>query len=458
MMSFSRRSFLASAAAFAAVPALGAVSADVDVAIIGAGAAGIAAARRVAALGRRFALIEAGDRVGGRCVTDTRIFGVPHDLGAHWIRQSDTNPVAKLAAKSGLEIYPAPLDQKVRIGLRNAREGEMEDFLSALVRSNRAIADAARGKADVSCAQALPKDLGNWRPTVEFVLGPYGCSKDLVEVSAMDFAKAADHDTDAFCRQGYGALLAKLSQGMTVQLSTPVTQIEWGKGLEVETSRGRISARAVIVTVSTNVLAAGKIRFTPELPKRQLDAAAKLKLGTQERVALELPGNPLGLHNDELVFEKAENSRTAAILANVSGTTLCHVNVGGRFGRDLTADGGAALTAFALDWLSDLYGSDMKKAVKRTHATQWDKEPWVLGAMSTATPGAQSARRVLMEPLRDRIWFAGEAVHETLWGTVNGAWESGERAADAALRKMGALKEVPESIRAPARQQRRKRK
>jgi monoamine oxidase len=433
MMAFSRRSFLASAAALAASPALGAVSAEVDVAIIGAGAAGIAAARRVAALGRRFALIEAGDRVGGRCVTDTRIFGVPYDLGAHWIRQSDVNPVAMLAAKAGLDIYPAPLDQKVRIGLRNAREGEMEDFLSALVRSNRAIADAARGKADVSCAQALPKDLGNWRPTVEFVLGPYGCSKDLSEVSAADFAKAAERDTDAFCRQGYGALLAKVAQGLPVQLASPVRSIEWGKGLEVETAKGRIGARAVIVTVSTNVLAAGKIKFTPELPKRQLDAAAKLKLGTYERVALELPGNPLGLRNDELVFEKSETSRTAAILGNVSGTNLCHVNVGGRFGRDLSADGEAALVAFALDWLSDLYGADMKKAVKRTHATQWDKEPWVLGAVSAAAPGAQNARRVLMEPLRDRIWFAGEAVHETLWGTVNGAWESGERAADAAL-------------------------
>jgi monoamine oxidase len=90
--------------------------------------------------------------------------------------------------------------------------------------------------------------------------------------------------------------------------------------------------------------------------------------------------------------------------------------------------------AFALDWLGGLYGADMKKAVRRTHATHWNQEPWVLGAGSTAAPGAQPSRRVLMEPLRDRIWFAGEAVHETQWGTVAGAWESGERAADAALK------------------------
>src|SRR5213075_2280978 len=150
-MFVSRRSLIAGAAALAAAPALGAVSAsgDTDVAIIGAGAAGIAAARKVAAAGRRFALIEASDRIGGRCVTDTRIFGVPFDRGAHWVHMPDINPVAKLSARTGLDLYPAPPGQKLRIGKRNAREGEMEDYLAAIVRANRAIQDAARGKVDV---------------------------------------------------------------------------------------------------------------------------------------------------------------------------------------------------------------------------------------------------------------------------------------------------------------------
>src|SRR5215813_5508983 len=106
MNQISRRSFLAASAALAAAPALGAVPASgaVDVAIVGAGVAGIAAARRVAAAGRRFALIEASDRVGGRCFTDTRTFGVPYDRGAHWLHISDTNPVVKLAPQTGLEV------------------------------------------------------------------------------------------------------------------------------------------------------------------------------------------------------------------------------------------------------------------------------------------------------------------------------------------------------------------
>jgi hypothetical protein len=339
-----------------------------------------------------------------------------------------------------------PLGQKIRIGARNARESELEAFLAGLVRSSRAIAEAARGKADVAAARALPKDLADWQSTIEFALGPFGCAKDLADISAMDFAKL-ERDSDAFCRQGYGSLLAKAAEGIPSQLSTPVTSIQWDRGLEVETPRGRIAARAIIVTVSTNVLASGKIKFTPELPRRHLDAANKLKLGTYERVALDMPGNPLGLAADELLFEKSDNASTAALLANVGRTSLCFVDIGGRFGQEVAAEGEKAMTAFALEWLTKLYGADFKKGVRSTQATQWLKDPLVLGGWSSAAPGAQQSRRVLMEPLRDRLFFAGEAVHETAWGTVNGAWESGERAAEAALRKMGALREKEEPKR-----------
>src|SRR3954470_13763435 len=439
-MFVSRRSFIAGAASLAAAPALGAVSSsgETDVAIIGAGAAGIAAARKVSAAGRRFALIEASDHAGGRCVTDTRTFGVPFDRGAHWVHFPDTNPVARLATRSGIEIYPAPPGQKLRIGKRNAREGEMEDYLAALVKANRAIQDAARGKADIACIQALPKDLGDWRPAVEFVLGPFGCGKNLDEISAVDFARSAERDVDAFCRQGFGTLLARLAADLPVHLNAPVARIQSARNaIEIETARGRITARAAIVTVSNGVLDAGKIKFAPDLPKRHVDAIAKLSLGSYDHVALELKGNPLQLQNDDLVFEKPGSARTAALLANVSGTPLAMVEVAGELGRELSGQGEAAMVDFATGWLADLYGADVKKAIGKTHATRWGRDPWTLGAFSAAAPGGQPGRKVLMEPVRERLFFAGEAVHETLWGTVGGAWESGERAADAALRLWG---------------------
>jgi monoamine oxidase len=440
MSRLSRRSFLAASAAAMASPAVGAPapsSGNVDVVIVGAGAAGIAAARRITAAGRSCVVIEAADRVGGRCVTDMRTFGVPFDRGAHWLRTRDINPVAKVAAGTGLDVYAAPPGQRLRIGRRFAREGEMEDFLAALVRANRAIGEAQRGKTDVACSQVLPKELGDLRPAVEFALGPFGTSRDLADISAYDFAKSVEHDNDAFCRQGLGTLLAKLAERLPVQLSTAVILINtWGRSnLEVRTSRGYLRASAIIVTASTAVLTAGKIKFDPALPKRYVEALAKLPLGSYERVALELAGNPLGLRSDELVFEKASGNRTAALMANVSGTPLCLIDFGGRFGAGLAAQGEAAMVAFAVEWLGELFGADIKKAVKRTAATNWAKEPWVLGASSAATVGGQPSRRVLMEPVGNRIYFAGEAAHESLWGTVGGAWESGERAADAVLRR-----------------------
>jgi monoamine oxidase len=410
----------------------------VDAVVVGAGAAGIAAGRRLAAAGKRFVVLEAADQVGGRCITDTKTFGVPYDRGAHWIYAADINPLAKLAMQSGFDIYQAPPGQRMRIGRRYAREGEMEDFLASLVRANTAIADAAR-KSDVACTQVLPKDLGEWRPTIEFVLGPYGCTKELADVSVADFSRSGERDNSAFCRQGFGALLAKLAAPLPLLLATPVKTVEWWSRsrIEIDTPKGQFKTEAVIITVSTNVLTGGKIKLAPDLPKRHLDAAMKLKLGSRDHVALELTGNPLGLRADELVFEKSDNRQTAAIFGNMSGSTICVIDVGGNFGRDLSAKGEAAMIDFAITWLGGLYGTDIKSAVKRRHATRWNNEPWVLGATSAAAPGAQSARKTLAEPLSNRIFLAGEATHETLWGTVNGAWESGERAGNAVVKLLG---------------------
>src|SRR4029077_17893676 len=132
-----------------------------------------------------------------------------------------------------------------------------EEFLAALVRANRAIDDASRGKADVSCASALPRDLGDWAGTAEFVLGASAFGKDLKDVSAIDKVRAQDRNAAIGCRQGLGVLIAKLGEQVPMALSTPASQITWnGRDIAVEPPAGKIAARAAIVTVSSNVLAA----------------------------------------------------------------------------------------------------------------------------------------------------------------------------------------------------------
>jgi monoamine oxidase len=447
-MTMTRRGFLSASAALAATPvfcgaARGvALPRDADIVVIGAGAAGIAAARRVMQANRKVIVIEAASQIGGRCITDLTGFDVPFDRGARWMHNPDSNPISRLARAAGLEIVTAPSGQKMRIGRRNARAGETEDFLAALVRANRALDDASR-KLDGSCAQALPKDLGDWAGSIEFSLGASFSGKDLKDFSAVDKVRAGDRGSVFACRQGLGTLIAKLGEQIPVALSTPASRIVWTtRDVAVETPAGKVAARAVIVTVSTNVLVAGGIKFSPELQKRTLDAAAKLDLGSYDHVALQLPGNPLGLSRDEVLIEQSNSSRTALLYANIGGSSLCSIDVAGSFGRDLSAQGEAAMVAFATEWLTKLFGSNVAAAVKKSSATRWNASPYVLGAISAAAPGAQASRKILLEPIGP-VFLAGEATHETLWGTVDGAWESGERAADSALRRIGAIKDEP---------------
>ncbi len=446
-MTISRRAFLSASAACALLPAFRANAAalprDADVVVIGAGAAGIAAARRVMAAGRKVIVLEASGQIGGRCATDATSFEAPFDRGARWLHTPDTNALIKLARPAGIDVAPSPPAQKLRIGRRNARAGETEELLATLVRANRAIDEAAR-KGDLSCAAALPKDLGDWAGTIDFILGAYATGKDLKDLSALDQFRAQDRAIDVASRQGLGALMVKLGDGVPVALSTPATRISWsGRDIGVETAAGRIAARGIIVTVSSNVLASGAIKFTPELPRRQLDAASKLSLGSYDRIALQLAGNPLGLGRDELMIEQSSDSRTGALFANVGGTSLCTVDVAGSFGRSLAAQGEPAMVAFAVEWLAKLFGSDIKGAVKKSAATNWNASPFIQGAMSGAVPGGQASRRVLLEPMGN-LFLAGEATHETLWGTVDGAWASGERAADAALAKLAPVQRPDE--------------
>jgi monoamine oxidase len=399
-------------------------------------------------------LVEAAERIGGRCVTEAG-FSAPFDRGAHLIHRPGDNPLLRLAGNGGLDIYPAPRAQKLRVPPRRARENELEEFLAALVRANRAIVDAGRLGTDRAAAVVLPGDLGGWRDSVEFVLGAYSTGKALSEISTADFARAPERTADAFCREGYGTLLARLAQGLPVQLSTPARRLDWGGALTIDTPKGTVRARAVIVTVSTAVLAGGAITFTPGLPKNYADAVVSLSLGQQEQVALDIAGNPFDLDPDDLVFEKSSGPRTAALLANIGGSNLSVVSVGGGFARDLGRAGENALTDFAVEWLAGLFGSNAKARVTRVAATRWGEDALIGGAFSAAAPGHAGARRILMAPLRDRVWFAGEAAHETLWGTVNGAWESGTRAAEAALRFVSGVSKTNEK---PAREERPKRR
>ena len=402
-MTMTRRDFLSASAALAATAVLGGrawaapLPREADIVVIGAGAAGIAAARRIMAANRKVIVVEAAGQIGGRCSTDTATFDVPFDRGARWMHNPETNPMIKLGARRGARRSRRRRSgQKIRIGRRNARAGETEEFLAALVRANRAIDEASRGRADVSCASVLPKDLGDWAGTAEFVLGasfhgqgPEGYlrrSTRRARRTAMPRSSAG---------RGLGTLIAKLGEQVPLSLSTPANRIEWSnRDVTVETPAGKIAARAAIITVSSNVLTRGQHQIRARYPEAPRSMRRRnLSLGSYDHIALQLPGNPLGLARDDIFIEQSNSTRTALLFANIGGSSLCSIDVGGSFGRDLSAQGEKAMVAFAMEWLTKLFGSEAAAGREEIQRDALERRAVRAGRDVGGRPGGQSSRK-----------------------------------------------------------------
>ena len=429
-----RRTVLVAAlASLLPVRASAATPGAVDVAIVGAGAAGIAAARRVIAAGRSCVVLEARATIGGRCVTDTSRFDVACDLGAHWLHAGAATPFPGLARGLGVALRAQESEESLWVGRRRAGDDELDGFSQAVEAFALDIQEAGRQGIDVAAKEMLPRGLGPLADVVAFAVGPNDCGKDLDHVSTLDFARSREGTNHLFAG-GYGAFLARLAAGLPISTGVAVSRIDRsGTRVVLDTSAGRIEAGAVIVTAATDVLARGAIRFDPPLPPDQEDALAGLTLGVYERAILEIPGNPFRFRDDEDVFFVRPGKRTARLSANVDGSALVFADAGGSFAEELVRAGERAMVEFAASLLVETFGADARKAIRRSHATAWRKDPWIGGSFSCAEPGHGNDRTVLRRSLDGRVWLAGEATHPTLWGTVGGAWLEGERAAGEAL-------------------------
>lgn len=436
---FDRRRLLRAgvALAVAGVPygALGQVS-QPDVVIIGAGAAGIAAARKLAEAGVSYTLIEASDRVGGRAFTDTKLFGIPFDMGANRIDFPDAAPFSSFGRGAGLDIAPAPEAGRLYLEGREARDTDYEDFVAAVRRAERSIVAAGDAGRDMAAARVVP-ELGPWAPSAQFVAGPFLRGRDLDVVSTVDVAHAEDRGGADVCRQGVGALVAKLAAPLTVQFDTPARAVDLGgRRVTVTTGRGNLSARCVIVAVPPSLIANGKLRI-PLLPARQRSAVERIPLGTFDHLAFEWPGAPAGFLADETVFFRTSGTQGYALRARLGGSGLYALEIGGAFAETLEAASPQGMHAVLVEALTREFGADAARRIGRVHLTRWGREPWALGALSCALPGAGNLRRAFLEVVSGRLVFAGEHAHETLWGTLSGAWQSGERAAGQVIALLG---------------------
>jgi monoamine oxidase len=418
-----------------------------DILVIGAGAAGIAAARAVMAAGRSVVVLEARPRIGGRCVTDTARLGAVFDLGAAWLHNADDNPIVALAAEAGIPL--ADSDRLRReltiIDGRPATAGEMAEYDAEWrAHEGRITARAASGLPDCSLAEAAAL-AGPWGPTIAAWQGDIISAAPAARISLADFAANALDGRNMLPDGGLGALLATFAHGLPIRLSAPVTRLEWGgREAVAEGDFGTIRARAVIATLPTSLLAAEAVRFDPPLPAETLQAAHDLPLGTVAKVGFaaadaEGPGaDRLGLAPFTSVDRRiAAGEALVAMNAWPFGRPVLACHVGGDAAAALEREGDAALEAFMRAEITRRFGSATALRADPI-VTDWLRDPFSRGVYSYARIGRAGARAVLAQPLAEgRLCLAGEACDSRLAGTLGGAWRSGVAAAAAALAALG---------------------
>jgi monoamine oxidase len=408
----------------------------VDVAVIGAGAAGIAAARHLQArAGVSVLIIEAKPRLGGRALT---VGGAtPMDLGCAWLHSGLTNAWTRVADAEGFTVdrRPAPWDEEERdLGLSPEDQAGYVDA----VEDFRLRAEEATARGDDGPLADLVPQGSRWRGLLDAV-STYVSGAELARVSVRDSGDYRPGEGDDWrVVEGYGRLVAHHGRAVPAVLDTPVTLVDHsGAGpVRIETPRGTIEARAVIVTVSTDVLASEAIRFRPALPAKA-EAAALLPLGSVEKLWLGL-SDPELFPAEDYCLGASDTARTAAYHLRPFGRPIVECFMGGDLARDMARAGAAAALDFARGELRLQLGGDAARAVTALHLTDWGREPHILGAYAYAVPGAAGARTRLAEPVDDRLFFAGEATHPSRFTTAHGAYETGVSAAEAALAALAA--------------------
>ncbi len=408
-----------------------------DVAIIGAGAAGLGAARALSGRGLDVVLIEARDRFGGRAHTVMLGDGLPLDRGCGWLHSADRNPLAPLVEAAGLAIdrtRPAWSRQSFDIGFPKA---EQEAFAAAFDAFEERLDAAAAAGRDASAADYFEPG-GRWNPLMDAVSSYYN-GTEYDRVSVLDYARYVDTGVNWRVRDGYGAGLLALASSDARSISgCAVSGVALtAEGVAVETARGMLRARRAILTVPTPHLASGRVSLPREAADKA-DLAAGLPLGLANKVFLALDAADVeALPADGHLFGRTNRRETGSYHLRPFGRPYIECFLGGRHARALEEAGEGAAGAFAVAELTALLGSDLGRRLRVLGETAWGQDPHALGSYSHAEPGRAEDRSALAQPVADRLFFAGEATHPQAFSTAHGAWETGLRAASEVLGSLG---------------------
>jgi monoamine oxidase len=413
--------------------------ADHDIAIIGAGAAGIGAAWRLIEHDFDIIVLEARERIGGRAVSVPTPLGLAVDLGCEWLHSADRNPWTSIARDSGFTIDETLPDWGTRLRRAGASAADEADWYAARDAFYHRMETAGDTAPDRAAAAFLPPG-GRWNALLD-AISTWANGVELDRLSVQDHARYADSGINWRVREGYGTLIAAHGAALPVQLASKVHRIDHrGRTIRVETARGALRVRAVLVTLPPTLLAAGTVRFEPDLPPAKRAAAHGLPLGLANKLFLALDGAPPDVPPDCHLVGALDRTATGSYQIMPHGRPMIAAFFGGTLALDLERAGAMAMADFAAGELAGLFGGGIRRRLRPLASSVWASDEFARGSYSYALPGHAGDRAVLAAPIDDRLFFAGEACSADNFSTAHGGFLSGREAAD---RIAGALKRVP---------------
>src|SRR5215475_14213287 len=377
-------------------------SRDIETVIVGGGAAGVAAARRLHRAGIKALIVEARSRLGGRAWTVPGPSGSALDVGCGWLHSADRNPWVAIAEEQHRTIDKTPPPWQRRAIPLGFPEGEQHEFRKAQEDFNARVGRRAHQEPDVAAATLLEPG-GRWNNLIG-ALGTYISGAELDRVSARDFDNFDDTGVNWRIVEGYGTTIAACGKSLPAVLGCPVQRIDHSaRRLRIETPQGVITADQAIVTLPSAVLAESDRLFTPALPGKT-EAAQGLPLGLADKLFLSLE-NADEFEKDSRFFGATDRTATAAYHLRPFGRPQIEAYFGGRLAAELEAAGEGAFFDFAVSELAGVFGNAFAKRVRPIRVHRWGADPFSRGSYSYARPGITACRKKLDAPLEDRLFF-----------------------------------------------------